>query len=92
MANCCKKKTKTPLTVEVMDRNTVLTPENAGREVLLLGLSSAGTWVVRPAESLTLKALRYALDDPRTAFLLLSDKIPETPDPDAPEDGKDHER
>lgn len=73
----CTGKAKTPLTVTVMDKNEVLTPEALRKEILVLRGNSSGGWEVRPLKALTLGNVNAALTNPRMAFLLLED-APET--------------
>lgn len=73
----CNGKAKTPLTVTVMDKNEVLTPEALRKEILVLRGNSSGGWEVRPLKALTLGNVNTALTNPRMAFLLLED-APET--------------
>ena len=80
----CKQTPKGPLTVTVLDKDTVVTPENLAREVLLLGRNSAGSWAVKPLGSLSLNALGRALEDPRAAFLPLGESAPADPEGGVP--------
>ncbi len=70
----CNGKAKTPLTVTVMDKNEVLTPEALRKEILVLRGNSSGGWEVRPLKALTLGNVNAALTNPRMAFLLLEDE------------------
>lgn len=70
----CTGKAKTPLTVTVMDKNEVLTPEALRKEILVLRGNSSGGWEVRPLKALTLGNVNAALTNPRMAFLLLEDE------------------
>ncbi len=71
MAKCSEK---VPLTVTVMDKNEVLTPEALRKEILVLRGNSSGGWEVRPLKALTLGNVNAALTNPRMAFLLLEDE------------------
>lgn len=71
MAKCSEK---VPLTVTVMDKNEVLTPEALQKEILVLRGNSSGGWEVRPLKALTLGNVNAALTNPRMAFLLLEDE------------------
>lgn len=71
MARCSEK---VPLTVTVMDKNEVLTPEALQKEILVLRGNSFGGWEVRPLKALTLGNVNTALTNPRIAFLLLEDE------------------
>ena len=70
----CTGKAKTPLTVTVMDKNEVLTPEALQKEILVLRKNTSGGWEVRPLKALTLGNVNAALTNPRMAFLLLEDE------------------
>lgn len=71
MAKCSEK---VPLTVTVMDKSEVLTPEALRKEILVLRGNSSGGWEVRPLKALTLGNVNAALTNPRMAFLLLEDE------------------
>lgn len=74
----CSEKAKVPLTVTVMDKSEILTPEALQKEILVLRVNGSGCWAVRPLKSLTLGEVNATLDNPRTAFLLLEDAPQET--------------